>query len=119
MKKVADKASRRAQDKALGDGVGSREAEIRKLQQELQASRAANEELRAANGKAARTLAHDLNQPLTAAATYLKVARRLIAAGGDEPADIASALDKAAAQMLRAGEIVGRFRALASWDQTE
>lgn len=57
----------------------------------------------------AATLAHEINQPLTAAATYLKVARRQIAGDGAKP-DIASTLDKAAAQMLRAGEIIGRLR---------
>lgn len=66
----------------------------------------------------AATLAHEINQPLTAASTYLKVARRQIAGDGAKP-DIASTLDKAAAQMLRAGEIVGRLREFLSGDEPD
>jgi two-component system sensor kinase FixL len=51
-------------------------------------------------------LAHDLNQPLTAAANYLFAARRLV---GGNPAALA-ALDKTEAQLVRAGRIVGRLR---------
>jgi signal transduction histidine kinase len=66
----------------------------------------------------AATLAHELNQPLTAAATYLKVARRQIIGDGQKP-DIASTLDKAAAQMLRAGEIIGRLREFLGRDEPD
>jgi C4-dicarboxylate-specific signal transduction histidine kinase len=53
-------------------------------------------------------LAHDINQPLTAAANYLSAARRLV---GDNPAALA-ALDKTESQLVRAGRIVGRVREL-------
>jgi two-component system sensor kinase FixL len=51
-------------------------------------------------------LAHEINQPLTAAANYLSAARRLV--GGNQAA--LAALDKTEAQLVRAGRIVGRLR---------
>ena len=62
-------------------------------------------------GEMASTLAHELNQPLTAAASYLKGARRLLNAGPNEDTSvIAGAIDDAAEQMLRAGQIIKRLR---------
>lgn len=63
-----------------------------------------------AMGEMASALAHELNQPLSAIANYLSGARRLLErAGVDEPrAD--DALEKAADQALRAGEIIRRLR---------
>lgn len=51
-------------------------------------------------------LAHEINQPLTAAANYLSAARRL---AGCNQAAIA-ALDRTEAQLVRVGRIVGRLR---------
>jgi len=62
-------------------------------------------------GEMASTLAHELNQPLTAGASYLNGARRLLDRGG--PEDITSArgaIDSAADQILRAGQIIKRLR---------
>jgi two-component system sensor kinase FixL len=62
-------------------------------------------------GEMASTLAHELNQPLTAATSYLNGARRLL--DGGDPAKIpvaTSAIDHAADQMLRAGHIIKRLR---------
>jgi two-component system, LuxR family, sensor kinase FixL len=62
-------------------------------------------------GEMASTLAHELNQPLTAAASYLKGAKRLLDAGpNDDMSVIAGAIDDAAEQMLRAGQIIKRLR---------
>jgi two-component system CheB/CheR fusion protein len=58
----------------------------------------------------ATALAHEINQPLTAGATYLKVARRLLISGAQKPEEIAATVDKAASEMLRAGEIIGHLR---------
>ncbi|MXP41494.1 PAS domain S-box protein [Altererythrobacter soli] len=57
------------------------------------------------------TLAHEINQPLTAAGNYLLGARRMIDAG--EPLDSAEVKDglrQAQAEITRAGEIVRRVR---------
>ncbi|MEF2549946.1 PAS domain S-box protein [Aurantimonas sp. A2-1-M11] len=62
-------------------------------------------------GEMASTLAHELNQPLTAAANYLKGARRLLD-GGDAGMlpTVRDAIDRAADQALRAGQIIRRLR---------
>ncbi len=49
---------------------------------------------------------HEVTQPLTAAANFVSAARRLV---GGAP-DAVAALDKAEAQMVRAGRIIGRMR---------
>lgn len=64
-----------------------------------------------AMGEMASTLAHELNQPLTAIANYLRGAERLVASASGESVPMArEALDKAAAQALRAGQIIRRLR---------
>ncbi len=65
-----------------------------------------------AMGTMASTLAHEINQPLTAIVNYLEAARAMIGDDGNALlTDIAEALDLAAAQSLRAGTIVRRLRA--------
>lgn len=62
-------------------------------------------------GEMASTLAHELNQPLTAIANYLKGSQRLLAGADDENSRaVAEAVEKAAGQALRAGEIIRRLR---------
>ena len=72
-----------------------------------------------AMGTMASTLAHEINQPLTAIANYLEASRAMI---GDDDApllvEIAEALDLAAAQSLRAGTIVRRLRAFVDGGDT-
>src|SRR5262245_36909599 len=64
-----------------------------------------------AMGEMASALAHELNQPLTAIANYLKGSQRLLAdEPGDRPAMLRDALDKAADQAMRAGQIIRRLR---------
>jgi PAS domain S-box-containing protein len=60
----------------------------------------------------ATALAHEVNQPLAAAATYLRAARRMLNADPDRPAprNVVDAFEKAADQMLRAGRIIGNLR---------
>lgn len=62
-------------------------------------------------GTMASAMAHELNQPLTAVANYLEAARDLLnAADADTLAFIQEALDAAATQSIRAGQIVRRLR---------
>lgn len=64
-----------------------------------------------AMGTMASTLAHELNQPLAAIANYLEAARDLVGApDADTGALLREALDEAAQQSLRAGQIVRRLR---------
>jgi two-component system sensor kinase FixL len=62
-------------------------------------------------GAMATALAHELNQPLTAASSYLQAAQRLVRMPEDKrPARLESALDRAAEQTLRAGRIITHIR---------
>jgi two-component system sensor kinase FixL len=64
-----------------------------------------------AMGEMASALAHELNQPLAAISNYMKGSRRLLAASSDPNADkIETALDRAAEQAIRAGQIIRRLR---------
>jgi len=73
-----------------------------------------------AMGEMASTLAHELNQPLSAISNYLKGSRRLIEAQTDErSARMRDALDKAAEQALRAGQIIRRLRDFVARGESE
>ena len=63
-------------------------------------------------GTLASSLAHELNQPLTAVASYCEGARELLEQDPDEQALAMAreALDEAAQQAVRAGQIVRRLR---------
>jgi two-component system, LuxR family, sensor kinase FixL len=69
----------------------------------------------AAMGGIAAGLAHELNQPLSATKTYLKVAERLMAVPPDQrQVQVEDALARAAEQVERAGRIISSLRGLAS-----
>ena len=71
-------------------------------------------------GEMASTLAHELNQPLTAVANYLKGSRRLLESGTPDAVGRASeAIDLAADQALRAGEIIRRLREFVARGESE
>lgn len=70
-------------------------------------------------GEMASALAHELNQPLTAISNYLKGSRRLLVSKGLGDDRIATALDQAADQALRAGVIIRRLREFVSRGETE
>ena len=62
-------------------------------------------------GEMASTLAHELNQPLSAIANYMKGSRRLLEENTDErSATLRDAMDRAAEQALRAGQVIRRLR---------
>jgi two-component system sensor kinase FixL len=72
-------------------------------------------------GTLASSLAHELNQPLTAVANYCEAARDLLVKDpdGDTLAMVREALDEAAAQAIRAGQIVRRLRDFMSHGETD
>jgi two-component system, LuxR family, sensor kinase FixL len=73
-----------------------------------------------AMGEMASTLAHELNQPLTAIANYLKGSRRLLEDSSEPLAEqLRGAMDKAAEQAIRAGQIIRRLRDFVSRGETE
>jgi len=72
-----------------------------------------------AMGEMASALAHELNQPLSAIANYLKGSSRLLKGETVPRERLADAVDKAAEQALRAGEIIRRLRDFVARGETE
>jgi two-component system, LuxR family, sensor kinase FixL len=73
-----------------------------------------------AMGEMASALAHELNQPLSAIANYMKGSRRMLEAGTDDrSALLRDAMDKAAEQALRAGQIIRRLRDFVARGESE
>lgn len=74
-----------------------------------------------AMGEMASTLAHELNQPLSAISNYLRGVNRLVTTsqGNVNTQMVLDALDKAAAQALRAGEIIRRLRDFVTRGETD
>ena len=72
-------------------------------------------------GTLASSLAHELNQPLTAVASYCESARDLLEAqpDGETLEMVREAMDEAAKQAIRAGQIVRRLRDFMSHGETE
>jgi two-component system sensor kinase FixL len=72
-------------------------------------------------GTLASSLAHELNQPLTAVTSYCESARDLLKAEPDAEtlAMVREAMDEAAGQAIRAGQIVRRLRDFMSHGETE
>ena len=84
------------------------EEEIRRMQAELiHVSRLS------AMGTMGSTLAHELNQPLTAVTNYVRGSRRLLSDGDrNRIQEVGDALEAAETAALRAGQIVRRLREL-------
>jgi two-component system, LuxR family, sensor kinase FixL len=62
-------------------------------------------------GQMAAALAHELNQPLTATGNYVRAAQRLLEHAEPNVARVREALNRAAQQTMRSGEIIRRLRA--------
>ena len=72
-----------------------------------------------AMGEMASALAHELNQPLSAISNYMKGSRRLLSGSADpNAAKIEAALDRAAEQAIRAGQIIRPQRSFIEKGQT-
>lgn len=78
-----------------------------------------------AMGTLATSIAHELNQPLTAIANYVETARDLLVEPPNQPLGaetleiVREALDECATQSVRAGQIVRRLRDFISRGETE
>ncbi|HEX2558609.1 PAS domain S-box protein [Phenylobacterium sp.] len=70
-------------------------------------------------GEMASALAHELNQPLSAIANYVKGCVRLIDGGRGDPEKLKGALNQAGEQALRAGTIIRRLRDFAARGEVE
>ncbi len=90
------------------------EARVQELQDELvRVSRLT------ALGELASALAHELNQPLSAIANYMQGSRRLLARDDPPLERVNDALERTAAQALRAGDIIRRLREFVARGETE
>ena len=69
-------------------------------------------------GELAAAVAHELNQPLTAAGTYTRLVDDAISSGNTNPTMVAETAKKAVAQVERAAEVVRRLRALVRLDRS-
>lgn len=73
-----------------------------------------------AMGEMASSLAHELNQPLSAIANYLRGSYRLLEGRSDPLTErLRAALDRAGDQAVRAGEIIRRLRDFVARGETE
>ncbi|HLZ01166.1 MAG TPA: sensor protein FixL [Bradyrhizobium sp.] len=73
-----------------------------------------------AMGEIASALAHELNQPLAAISNYMKGSRRLLASSTDlNRSKIENAMDRAAEQAIRAGQIIRRLRDFVARGESE
>jgi two-component system sensor kinase FixL len=73
----------------------------------------------AALGEMAAGVAHELNQPLSAIATYAQACDRMLQAPDADLPEVRDALKQISAQALRAGEIIHRLRYLMGGRETE
>lgn len=97
--------------------VTQRELATRELWQTEETLRQTRERLGRAGSSAAMVelaagIAHEVNQPLAAIATYANACRRLVESGRCDKADIGRALDRIDEQARRAGDAIQRVRAL-------
>jgi len=69
-------------------------------------------------GEVAAAIAHEINQPLTAAGTYTRLVTEALHEGDSDHVTVAQTAEKAAAQVERAAEVVRRLRALFRLDRS-
>lgn len=69
-------------------------------------------------GEMATAIAHELNQPLAAVTAFVGAAANLVESGGDKRPQVREALEAAAAQALRAGQIIQRLRSFVDNEET-
>ena len=81
------------------------EAHVRELTAEL-----VHTSRLSAMGQLSSSIAHELNQPLTAVMNYAEAARQMLVAMPETPPKIAEFLQKAVSQAERAGQIMRRLR---------
>ena len=69
-------------------------------------------------GELATAVAHEVNQPLMAAGTYIRLVADSMRSGKVDPAEVAETAKKAVAQIDRAAEVIRRLWALVRLDRS-
>jgi C4-dicarboxylate-specific signal transduction histidine kinase len=114
LKLLASQAAIALENARLYRDVADREAEARESEQRY---REVQLELAHANrvatvGQLSASITHEVNQPITAAVTYALAARRFLSAEPPNLHEVDDALSLVVREGNRAGEVVGRIRAL-------
>lgn len=102
---------------AIGLLTSERERAERRLR--LQQDAVARAARIASMGNLSTTVAHEVNQPLTAIANYTRVALRSLEATPARPGDAKDAIEKVLAQVERATGVIKRVREFISVGRTE
>lgn len=109
------------EERALLDAVAERTGHIVERLREAQLHRQREDELRArlthltrvsTMGEMASNIAHEVNQPLTAIATYSQACTRMLSAGTADTPEILEILSRVTNEALRAGSIIHRLKNL-------
>jgi two-component system, LuxR family, sensor kinase FixL len=69
-------------------------------------------------GELATAVAHEVNQPLMAAGTYIRLVADSMMSGKVDPAEVTETAKKAVSQIDRAAEVIRRLRALVRLDRS-
>ena len=101
------KSSRRVSVQVITDITEKKRAKALKQQHQDMLHQTAR---LAALAEIATSLAHEVNQPLMAIASYNDACLRMLAAPGFEKKELVTALKRCREQALRAGKIIGRVR---------
>ena len=70
-------------------------------------------------GQMASTLAHELNQPLTAVTNYLQGLKRLLGGGRIDVGKVIGVIDRTVEQAARAGQVIRRLREFVAKGETD
>ena len=70
-------------------------------------------------GEMASSIAHEVNQPLTAVATYAQAGRRLLEAGMIDAPELLEVLGRISDEAIRAGDIIHRLRGMIRRQESE
>jgi two-component system, LuxR family, sensor kinase FixL len=70
-------------------------------------------------GQMASTMAHELNQPLTAVINYLEAARHLLAGGPESAERVGSLMERAVGQAERGGDVIRKLRQFVGKGETD
>ncbi|NIM51025.1 MAG: PAS domain S-box protein [Gemmatimonadales bacterium] len=115
-------------ERALIDAVAARLGHVAERLRAEELHRQREEELRArlthltrvgVMGEMASSIAHEVNQPLTAIATYAQAIRRLVEAAMMDSPEVLDALTRIREEALRAGGIIHRLRDLVRKRESE